>query len=87
MATDADTTVSTKPEPASAEDHKKPEKPDEEQFRAEVAQAEKEHAALMERLVSTTVSRGTCYGGNHPLWAVRMYDIGSTKRTKVDHLL
>lgn len=48
---EADPTKSAKADTAAAEDRKKPEKPDEEAFRAEVAQAEKEHAALMERLV------------------------------------
>lgn len=43
---------------ATIEDKRKtperPEKPDEEQFKADLAKAEKEHAAVMERLVRSS---------------------------------
>ena len=51
MAT-LDKVPATKAETQRPEDRSaKPEKPDEDNFKAEVAKAEEEHAALMEKLV------------------------------------
>lgn len=54
--------ASTDATPASAapsSDKKiKPEKPDEEKFKADLAKAEKEHAAVMDQMVSCDFSSG-----------------------------
>lgn len=50
---------------SKVEKHEKPEKPDEEQFRADVAAAEQEHGALMEKLVSLSLERSKFHDGCH----------------------
>lgn len=52
-------TDATASSPAPTSDRKmKPEKPDEEKYKADLAEAEKEHAAVMDRLVSVILSNG-----------------------------